>query len=110
MSSSADDPSFSTEAYAYIEKAANSHRSLYAPSVLEHAALTGADAFSVFFAVTVVISEAHEMGIQPPGARVDNEATGTWTIDLPRGHGTTRYTYTGKPPTILGEVVMPRLG
>lgn len=80
-----------------------------AMAVLEHAALTDADAFSAFFAVTVAISEAHEMGIQPPGARVDNEAAGTWTIDLPRGHGIARYTYTGKPPTILNEVVMLRL-
>ena len=81
----------------------------HAMAVLERASLTDADAFSAFFAVTVAISEAHEMGIQPPGARVDNEAAGTWTIDLPRGHGIARYTYTGKPPTILDEVVMPRL-
>jgi hypothetical protein len=80
-----------------------------AMAVLEHASLTDADAFSAFFAVTVAISEAHEMGIQPPGARLDNEAAGTWTIDLPRGHGIARYTYTGTPPTILDEVVMPRL-
>jgi hypothetical protein len=80
-----------------------------AEAVLNHAALHDADAFSAFFAVTVAISEAHEMGIQPPGARIDDEAAGTWTIDLPRGHGLARYTYTGKPPTILNEVVMPGL-
>ncbi|MEV5598898.1 hypothetical protein [Streptomyces sp. NPDC052496] len=80
-----------------------------AMAVLEHAALHDADAFGAFFAVTVAISEAHEMGIQPPGARVDNAAAGTWTIDLPRGHGLARYTYTGRPPTIVDEVVMPDL-
>lgn len=49
------------------------------------------------------------MGIQPPGARIDNEPAGTWTIDLPRGHGMARYTYTGKPPTVLDEILMPHL-
>jgi hypothetical protein len=33
-----DGPVFTTEAYAAVEKAANSRRSLYVPSVLEHAA------------------------------------------------------------------------
>lgn len=33
-----DGPAYTTEAYAAVEKAANSRRSLYAPSVLEHAA------------------------------------------------------------------------
>jgi len=80
-----------------------------AEAVLNHAALHDADAFSAFFAVTVAISEAHEIGIQPPGARVDDEIAGTWTIDMPRGHGLARYTYTGKPPTIIDEVVMPHL-
>ena len=80
-----------------------------AMATLEHAAGRDADAFSAFFAVTVAISEAHEMGIQPPGARIDDEAAGTWTIDLPRGHGMARYTYTGEPPTALDEIVMPHL-
>ncbi|WP_329142680.1 hypothetical protein OIU91_03725 [Streptomyces sp. NBC_01456] len=80
-----------------------------AAAVLNHTALHDADAFSAFFAVTVAISEAHEMGFQPPGARVDGEAAGTWTVDLPCGHGMARYTYTGKPPTVLDEVVMPNL-
>ncbi|MEU7222298.1 hypothetical protein [Streptomyces chrestomyceticus] len=80
-----------------------------ARAVLNHAALHDVDAFSAYIAVTAAISEAHEMGIQPPGARVDNEAAGTWTIDLPRGHGIARYTYTGRPPTILDDVVMPDL-
>lgn len=37
-SAAADGPAFSTEAYAAVEKAANSRRALYVPSVLEHAA------------------------------------------------------------------------
>lgn len=37
-STAPDGPVFSTEAYASVEKAANSRRSLYVPSVLEHAA------------------------------------------------------------------------
>ncbi|MFC9223155.1 hypothetical protein ACFT8W_20920 [Streptomyces hygroscopicus] len=80
-----------------------------AKAVLNRAAISDMDAFSAFIATTVAISEAHEMGIQPPGARIDDEAAGTWTIDMPRGHGLACYTYTGKPPTILDEVVMPRL-
>jgi hypothetical protein len=80
-----------------------------AKAVLNRAALRDVDAFSAFIAMTVAISEAHEMGIQPPGARVDDEAAGTWTIDLPRGHGMARYVYTGTPPTIVDEVVMPNL-
>lgn len=71
--------------------------------------LGDADAFSAFVAVTVAISEAHEMGIQPPGARIDDADAGTWTIELPRGYGLAKYTYTGRPPTILNEVIMPGL-
>ncbi|MCD9145907.1 hypothetical protein [Streptomyces albireticuli] len=76
--------------------------------VLGVAAAGTAEAFSAFIAMTVAISEAHEMGIQPPGARPTG-VEGQWTIDLPHGWGIASYTYTGKPPTIVDQVVMPGL-
>src|SRR3954468_22250431 len=69
-STATDGPVFSTEAYASVEKAANSRRSLYAPSVLEHAAELLTDLWNTGEKHGVTASE-WEWAVDLPGGALD---------------------------------------
>jgi hypothetical protein len=85
-----DGPVFSTEAYAAVEKAANSRRALYAPSVLEHAAEL----------LTALWAAGEQHGVTP--------AEWGWTTDLSGGTldvVSRQYESAPKPERTIAKIV-----
>ncbi len=89
-SATTDGPAYTTEAYAAIEKAANSRRSLYVPSVLDHAAEL----------LTALWAAGEKHGVAP--------AEWGWTTDLAGGTldvVSRQYESAPKPERTAAEIV-----